>query len=64
MRAGVVTDNGNAILDVHGLRIGDPVALECAINQIVGVVSNGLFARRAADVLLLATDQGVETRRA
>ena len=60
-RAGFITDNRNIILDVHGLTIADPVALESAINQIVGVVTNGLFARRAADVLLLATDQGVRT---
>ena len=60
-REGFVTDNGNHILDVHGLRIEDPVAMETAINQIVGVVTNGLFARRAADVLLIGTDRGVET---
>jgi len=51
--AGVVTDNGNAILDIHGLRIIDPVALETAINQIPGVVSVGLFARRSADVVIV-----------
>ena len=56
-----VTDNGNAILDVRGLSIVDPVALEGAINQIPGVVTNGLFARRGADVLLLGTASGVET---
>jgi ribose 5-phosphate isomerase A len=50
---GVVTDNGNAILDVHGLSITDPVALEAAINQIPGVVSVGLFARRPADVVIV-----------
>ncbi|HEY4556431.1 MAG TPA: ribose-5-phosphate isomerase RpiA [Lysobacter sp.] len=50
---GVVTDNGNAILDIHGLAITDPVALETAINQIPGVVSVGLFARRAADVVIV-----------
>jgi ribose 5-phosphate isomerase A len=55
------TDNGNVILDVHGLTILDPVALEAQINQIVGVVTNGLFAARGADVLLLATDEGVKT---
>lgn len=60
-RQGVVTDNGNAILDVHNLRITDPVALEAQINQIVGVVTNGLFAERRADVLLLGTESGVET---
>ena len=50
---GVETDNGNAILDIHGLSIVDPVALESAINQIPGVVSVGLFARRAADVVII-----------
>jgi ribose 5-phosphate isomerase A len=55
------TDNGNVILDVHGLTILDPVALEAQINQIVGVVTNGLFAARGADVLLLATQEGVKT---
>jgi ribose 5-phosphate isomerase A len=52
-RDGVVTDNGNWILDVHGLRIGDPVALEAVFNQIVGVVSVGLFAARAADEVIV-----------
>lgn len=61
-REGVVTDNGNLILDVHGLSITDPVDLETRINQIVGVVTNGLFARRPADVLLLGTPEGVLTR--
>ena len=51
-RDGVVTDNGNWILDVHNLRITDPVALESEINQIVGVVTVGLFAQRRADVVL------------
>ncbi|MBI2382162.1 MAG: ribose-5-phosphate isomerase RpiA [Gammaproteobacteria bacterium] len=60
-REGVVTDNGNVILDVHGLAIHDPKALETAINQIVGVVTNGLFACRPADVLLLGTAEGVKT---
>jgi len=58
-RQGVVTDNGNHILDVHGLTIADPVALEREINQIVGVVTVGLFAARPADVLLVAGDEGV-----
>jgi ribose 5-phosphate isomerase A len=63
-REGVVTDNGNVILDVHGLRITDPVGLETAIDGIVGVVTNGLFAKRGADVLLLGTTDGViESRR-
>jgi ribose 5-phosphate isomerase A len=58
-RAGVVTDNGNHILDVHGLSIDDPPGLETAINQLAGVVTVGLFARRPADVLLLGTATGV-----
>ncbi|MCK2125141.1 ribose-5-phosphate isomerase RpiA [Thauera aromatica] len=60
LREGFVTDNGNRILDVHGLSITDPMALEARINQIVGVVTNGLFAERGADVLLLAGGGGVE----
>lgn len=59
-RDGVVTDNGNVILDVHNMHIVDPVGLEARINNIVGVVANGLFAARPADVLLLGTAQGVE----
>ncbi len=59
LRDGFVTDNGNLILDVHGLRIHDPARLETAIDGIVGVVTNGLFARRGADVLLLAGTDGV-----
>ncbi|MCL4146529.1 UNVERIFIED_CONTAM: hypothetical protein GTU68_050727 [Idotea baltica] len=55
------TDNGNVILDVHNLTISDPVDLEAKLNQIVGVVTNGLFAARGADVLLLATADGVKT---
>ena len=62
-RAGFTTDNGNLILDVHNLAIDNPVALEEAINNIPGVVTNGLFARRPADVLLIGTDSGVETLR-
>src|SRR6186713_2701495 len=54
LRAGVTTDNGNLILDVRGLTILDPVDLETRINMIPGVVTNGIFARRPADVLLLA----------
>ena len=61
LREGFTTDNGNIILDVHGLTILDPVALEAQINQIVGVVTNGLFAARPANVLLLATQDGVKT---
>ncbi len=60
-RAGFITDNGNLILDVHNLTIENPVTLEEAINNIPGVVTNGLFARRPADVLLIGTDQGVDT---
>ena len=61
LRKDLVTDNGNLILDVHGLSITDPVGLEERINQIVGVVTNGLFAQRGADVLLLAGKDGVQT---
>ena len=60
-RQGFVTDNGNIILDVKGLSITDPVEFETTVNQIVGVVSNGLFARRGADMLFLATAEGVKT---
>jgi ribose 5-phosphate isomerase A len=58
-REGTITDNGNHILDVHGLNIADPVALEREINQLVGVVCVGLFAKRPADVLLISSDHGV-----
>ncbi|KFX70699.1 ribose 5-phosphate isomerase [Pseudomonas taeanensis MS-3] len=58
-RDGVITDNGNQILDVHNLSIVNPRELEAQINNIVGVVCNGLFAARPADLLLLGTDQGV-----
>lgn len=61
LREGFITDNGNVILDVSGLEILDPVAMENRINQIVGVVTNGLFAARPANVLLLATPDGVKT---
>ena len=61
LRQGVTTDNGNVILDVRGLTILDPVQLETAINMIPGVVTNGIFARRPADVLLLATPEGIKT---
>ncbi|MFO7306471.1 MAG: ribose-5-phosphate isomerase RpiA [Gammaproteobacteria bacterium] len=60
-REGVVTDNGNQIVDVHDLEIVDPLALESAINQIPGVVTVGLFARRPADLLIVGTDQGTKT---
>ena len=60
-REGVVTDNGNHILDVYNLEILDPAALEKSIDGIVGVVTNGLFAKRPADILLLATKDGIKT---
>ena len=60
LREGFVTDNGNLILDVHGWQIADPAGLETTLNGIVGVVTNGLFARRGADLLLLATPDGVK----
>lgn len=62
-REDYVTDNGNHILDVHGLRIVDPVALETELNGIAGVVTVGLFARRGADVLLVGDDEHVQTLR-
>ncbi|MGZ5106081.1 MAG: ribose-5-phosphate isomerase RpiA [Usitatibacter sp.] len=61
LRAGVTTDNGNLILDVRGLSILKPMELEAEIDLIVGVVENGIFARRPADILLLGTDGGVRT---
>ncbi len=61
LREGFTTDNGNIILDVHGLQILNPVELETALNHLPGVVTNGLFARRGADVLLLGTPDGVQT---
>ena len=60
-RENFVTDNGNVILDVHDMEIIDPKALETHINGIVGVVTNGLFANRGADVVLMGTENGVET---
>ena len=57
----MLTDNGNIILDVHNLQITNPVELESQINAIVGVVTNGLFAARPADLLLLGTSEGVKT---
>ncbi|SBT16909.1 Ribose-5-phosphate isomerase A [Marinomonas gallaica] len=63
-REGVVTDNGNSILDVYNLEIVDPVKLESQINEIVGVVTNGLFAARPANVLLLGTQSGVKALKA
>ncbi len=61
-REGVITDNGNHILDVHGLKITQPQVLEQKINQIVGVVTNGLFAHRAADIAFLADAKGVSAQ--
>ena len=60
-RQGVVTDNGNVILDVYNMQILDPKVMETKINAIVGVVTNGLFANRGADVLLVGTPDGVNT---
>ena len=61
LRENFLTDNGNIIMDVRGLHILHPAELEATLDQITGVVTNGLFARRGADVLLLGTDQGVQT---
>jgi len=61
LREGFKTDNGNVMLDCHGLTILDPPALEDELNNLAGVVTNGLFARRPADVLLLGTPEGVRT---
>jgi ribose 5-phosphate isomerase A len=61
LREGFITDNGNIILDVHGLQILNPIELEITLNQITGVVTNGLFANRGADVLLLGIDTGIRT---
>jgi ribose 5-phosphate isomerase A len=63
LREGCITDNGNLIIDVHGLSITEAKTLEEKINQIVGVVTNGLFAQRGADLLLLATADGVKEYR-
>jgi ribose 5-phosphate isomerase A len=61
LRENFRTDNGNLILDCHGLTILDPAALEAELNNIAGVVTNGLFAQRGADVLLLGTPEGVKS---
>ncbi len=58
-RQGVVTDNGNHILDVHGLQIVDPVTLETQLDHITGVVTSGLFARRPADLMLISSAEGI-----
>jgi ribose 5-phosphate isomerase A len=60
-REGVITDNGNVILDVHNLKLDDPVSFETALDQIAGVVTVGLFARRRADTLIVSGDEGVKT---
>jgi ribose 5-phosphate isomerase A len=62
-REGLVTDNGNHILDVHNLQIANPIDMEARINRIPGVVTNGLFAERPADILLIAGDAGVRQMR-
>lgn len=59
LRHGFVTDNGNQILDIHGLTMTDPIAFEGTLDHVAGTVTNGLFARRGADVLLLGTTDGV-----
>lgn len=64
LREGFMTDNGNVILDVHHMDIMNPVELETTLNQITGVVTNGLFARRAADVFLMGTPQGTSVMQA
>ena len=61
LREGFTTDNGNLILDIHGMQILNPVELEANLNHLSGVVTNGLFARRGADVLLLGTATGIQT---
>ncbi|HEX4510797.1 MAG TPA: ribose-5-phosphate isomerase RpiA [Burkholderiaceae bacterium] len=63
VRAGVLTDNGHPVVDVRGLRITDPLALEAEIDQWPGVVTVGIFARQRADVCLLGAESGVETIR-
>jgi ribose 5-phosphate isomerase A len=62
LREGFTTDNGNIIIDVHNMKIENPLELEQDLNQIVGVVTNGLFAHRPADILLIASDNGVNTQ--
>lgn len=61
LRQGFTTDNGNIILDVHGLQILNPIELETTLNYITGIVTNGLFAKRGADVLLLGINDGIQT---
>lgn len=64
LREGFVTDNGNLILDVSGLQITDPVAFESELDHLTGTVTNGLFARRSADIALISSADGVRTLRA
>jgi ribose 5-phosphate isomerase A len=64
LREGFKTDNGNVVIDCHGLTITDPPRLEAELNNIAGVVTNGLFARRGADLLLLGGPEGVRTLKA
>jgi len=59
-RDGFTTDNGNIIIDIHNLDISRPIKVEEKLNNVVGIVTNGLFARRPADVLLLGTSEGVK----
>ncbi len=61
LREGFTTDNGNIILDIHNLKLTDPISIENRINQITGVVSNGIFAQRGANILLVADDNSVNT---
>jgi len=61
LREGFKTDNGNLILDCRGLTILEPAALEAELNNIAGVVTNGIFARRPADVLLIGSPEGIRT---
>jgi len=61
LREGFTTDNGNVIVDIHNLDILEPARLETELNQITGVVCNGLFAQRPADILLIGRDSGVDT---
>jgi ribose 5-phosphate isomerase A len=63
LREGFTTDNGNVVLDCHGMTLLDPPKIESELNQIAGVVTNGIFARRGADVLLLADASGVITKK-
>ena len=64
LRANFTTDNGNLVLDCHGLTLLDPPKMELDLNNLAGVVTNGIFARRAADVLLLGSDSGIQTLKA